>query len=116
MISHVNSETGTVQDVDNIGSCLFEQSILFHCDAVQAFGKLPIDVKKNHITSLSASSHKTYGPKGVGLCYINPSVQYEPVIPNATHENGVRQERSIFRVLQLLRLQLKNRTVIMKMN
>lgn len=91
VIGHVNSETGVLQDIDSLGRILKSRKILFHCDAVQSFAKLPIDVSRSFVTSLSASSHKTYGPKGVGLLYIDPSAQYEALLPDGTHEKGVRQ-------------------------
>lgn len=90
-ISHVNSEIGTIQDIRGIGDFCFENNILFHCDAVQSFGKLDINVQENHVTSLTVSSHKIYGPKGVGACYVDPTVPYEPVYPGGTHEFGFRQ-------------------------
>ncbi|MBM7646104.1 cysteine desulfurase [Scopulibacillus daqui] len=89
-IQHVNGETGAVQDIDTIGAILSERRVLFHCDAVQSFGKLKLDVKRAHITSLSISSHKIYGPKGVGACYISPSASVQPLFPDTVHEGGLR--------------------------
>ncbi len=91
VIGHVNSETGVEQDIAALGEILHSRQILFHCDAVQSFTKLPIRVNEAYITSLSASSHKVGGPKGVGMMYIHPSVQYEALLPDGTHENGRRQ-------------------------
>lgn len=89
-IHHGNSEIGTIQDLVSIGEVLKKHNILFHSDCVQTFGKIEIDVKKANLDSISISSHKIYGPKGVGACYINPSRTWKPVIPGTTHENGFR--------------------------
>jgi cysteine desulfurase len=89
-IQHGNSEIGAVQRIEEIGPFLKEQGILFHSDCVQTYGKLPINVEKAQIDSISISSHKIYGPKGIGAAYINPSVYWQPVIPGTTHESGFR--------------------------
>ncbi|MGM0874411.1 MAG: IscS subfamily cysteine desulfurase [Bacillota bacterium] len=89
-IQHGNSEIGAVQRIEEIGPFLKEHGILFHSDCVQTFGKLPINVEKAQIDSISISSHKIYGPKGIGAAYINPSVFWQPVIPGTTHEAGFR--------------------------
>jgi cysteine desulfurase len=89
-IQHGNSEIGSVQKIEEIGPFLKNHGILFHSDCVQTFGKLPIHVGKNQIDSISISSHKVYGPKGIGAAYINPSVFWQPVIPGTTHESGFR--------------------------
>lgn len=89
-IHHGNSEIGTIQDLVSIGEILHAHDILFHSDCVQTFGKIEIDVKKAKLDSLSVSSHKIYGPKGVGACYINPARVWQPVIPGTTHEGGFR--------------------------
>ncbi|WP_102345424.1 IscS subfamily cysteine desulfurase [Bacillus sp. Marseille-P3661] len=89
-IHHGNSEIGTVQDIEEIGKILNNHGVLFHSDCVQTFGKIAIDVKKAKLDSISVSSHKIYGPKGVGLCYINPTQSWKPTVPNTTHESGFR--------------------------
>lgn len=89
-IHHGNSEIGTIQNLVSIGEVLKKHNIIFHSDCVQTFGKIEIDVKKANLDSISISSHKIYGPKGVGACYINPSRTWKPVIPGTTHENGFR--------------------------
>lgn len=89
-IHHGNSEIGTIQDLVSIGELLKKDNIIFHSDCVQTFGKIEIDVKKANLDSISVSSHKIYGPKGVGACYVNPSRMWKPVIPGTTHENGFR--------------------------
>jgi cysteine desulfurase len=90
-ITHANSEVGTIQPIEEIGELLSQRKILFHSDCVQSFGKLPIDVKKAKLSSISLSSHKVYGPKGVGACYISPEVTWKGIVPHTTHEKGFRQ-------------------------
>lgn len=89
-IQHANSEIGTVQPIKKIGEILHKKKVIFHCDAVQSFGKLPIDVKEMNIDSLSLSGHKIYGPKGVGAVYINPKLKWHPQLPGTIHESGFR--------------------------
>lgn len=89
-IQHANSEIGTIQRLTEIGSLLKKHDILFHTDCVQTFGKIPIDVEKMNIDSLSISAHKLYGPKGVGACYMNPNVHWKPVWEGTSHEHGFR--------------------------
>ncbi|MRH42991.1 aminotransferase class V-fold PLP-dependent enzyme [Aquibacillus halophilus] len=74
-IQHANSEIGVVQPIEKIGKLLNQHGILFHSDCVQTFGKLPINVQQAQLDSLSISSHKIYGPKGVGAIYVNPSLK-----------------------------------------
>ncbi|KMJ60284.1 cysteine desulfurase [Bacillus sp. LL01] len=89
-IQHANSETGILQPLEAIGSLLKEKNILFNSDCVQTFGKIPIDVEKLQLTSLSISAHKIYGPKGVGALYINPKATWKSPYEEASHENGMR--------------------------
>lgn len=89
-IQFVNGETGMIQPVEEIGKLLKQHGVIFHADCVQAFGNVDIDVRKYHIDALSIASHKIYGPKGTGLAYINPRVDWTPVVKNTTHENGFR--------------------------
>ncbi|MCL1990614.1 MAG: IscS subfamily cysteine desulfurase [Defluviitaleaceae bacterium] len=89
-IQYVNSEIGTVQPLKEVGSLLKAHHILFHSDCVQAFGKIPIDIDALNLDSLSVSSHKIYGPKGVGLCYVTPQMNRISPLPGTTHEFGFR--------------------------
>lgn len=89
-IQHANSETGVIQPIEEIGTLLQQHDIIFHTDAVQTFGKIPIDLERAKIDSLSIASHKLYGPKGVGACYIRPNVRWKSTYEGATHEGGFR--------------------------
>ena len=85
-----NNEVGTIQPISEIAKICNEKKIIFHTDAVQAVGKIPIDVKKLGIDLLSISSHKLYGPKGVGALYIKNGISIDPVILGGGQENGLR--------------------------
>lgn len=74
-IQHANQETGTVQDIASIGSVCNEKSVIFHTDAALSFGRLPIDIKKEHIDLLSITAHLIHGPKGVGVLYIRDGIE-----------------------------------------
>lgn len=89
-IHYGNSETGFVQPINELGDIFAKHNIFFHVDCVQAFGHLPISVKQAKIDALSISSHKIYGPKGIGLCYMSPAVYWSSVVKNTTHEKGFR--------------------------
>ncbi|SDN11101.1 IscS subfamily cysteine desulfurase [Sediminibacillus halophilus] len=89
-IQHGNGELGTIQAIREIGGMLHSKGVLFHSDCVQTFCKQPLALADLPIDSISVSSHKVYGPKGVGAVYINPSVPYKAVLPNTTHEKGFR--------------------------
>jgi len=89
-IMHANNEIGTIQPINEIGKIAKEHNILFHCDAVQSVGKIPVDVKKSNIDLLSLSSHKIYGPKGVGALYIRKGVRLETLIHGGGQENSLR--------------------------
>jgi cysteine desulfurase len=92
-IMFANNETGVVQPIAEIGKVCRERSVLFHTDATQAFGKIPIDVDAMFIDLLSMSAHKIYGPKGVGALYVRrrkPRVRLAPQIHGGGHERGNR--------------------------
>jgi cysteine desulfurase len=86
-VMHANNEIGSIQPISEIGSICREAGVLFHTDAVQSFGKLPVDVKALNIDLLSVSAHKLYGPKGVGALYIRRGTQL------ARFQEGGEQER-----------------------
>ena len=85
---YANNEVGTIQPIEQIGKIAKENDIFFHTDAVQAYGQIPIDVKKENIHLLSASAHKFNGPKGVGFLYIDKHV------PVMSYIHGGKQERN----------------------
>ncbi|MBE3132518.1 MAG: IscS subfamily cysteine desulfurase [Acidobacteria bacterium] len=88
-----NNEVGVVQPIAEIGTIARARRILFHTDAVQAAGKLPIDVNALHVDLVSLSAHKMYGPKGIGALYVrrkDPRVLLVPVIDGGGHERGMR--------------------------
>ncbi|MFI5086968.1 MAG: IscS subfamily cysteine desulfurase [Terriglobales bacterium] len=88
-----NNEIGVLQPIAEIGKLCHERGVLFHTDATQAVGKVPIDVQKMNIDLMSISAHKMYGPKGVGALYVrrkNPRVQVSPIIDGGGHERGMR--------------------------
>lgn len=89
-IMYANNEIGTIQPIQEIGTIARDHNIIFHTDAVQAVGKLPLDVQKNNIDLLSLSSHKMYGPKGIGALYIRQGVKINPIIHGGGHEKGLR--------------------------
>jgi cysteine desulfurase len=85
-----NNEVGTIQPIQEIAKLCNERKIPFHTDAVQAVGKVPIDVKKSGIDLLSISSHKLNGPKGIGALYIKSGIDIIPVILGGGQEHGLR--------------------------
>lgn len=92
-IMAANNEVGTIQPVREIGRLAKEKGIIFHCDATQGVGKIPMDVEEMGIDLLSMSAHKIYGPKGIGALYVRskkPKVRLYPIIDGGGHERGMR--------------------------
>lgn len=91
-IMHVNNEIGVIQDIAAIGELLRNKGIIFHVDAAQSAGKLPIDLKQLSVDLMSFSAHKNYGPKGIGALYVRhrPRIRLKPQIFGGGHENGLR--------------------------
>ena len=96
-IIFANNEIGTIEPIKEIGAIAKKHNVIFHTDAVQAFGKLPIDVNEMNIDLLSASAHKVYGPKGIGLLYIRNKGKKEgwgkyiqPLMFGGGHEKDMR--------------------------
>jgi cysteine desulfurase len=92
-VMFANNEIGTIQDIPAIGKLAKEKGILFHTDATQAVGKIPVDVEAMGIDLLSCTAHLMYGPKGVGALYVRrkaPRVRLAPMIDGGGHERGMR--------------------------
>ena len=88
----VNNEIGVIQDIAAIGEMCRSRGFIFHCDATQAPGKMVLDTQKLKVDLMSLSSHKVYGPKGIGALYVRrkPRVRIEPQIHGGGHERGMR--------------------------
>src|SRR5262249_37313386 len=87
-IMSANNEIGTLQPIEEIGAITKKHGVLFHCDAVQSLGKIPLDVNRYHIDLLAIAGHKMYGPKGVGALYLRkiPRVRISPILHGASQE------------------------------
>src|SRR3954454_23854272 len=88
----VNNEIGVIQPIDEIGELCRSKGIIFHCDAAQATGKMPIDLGKTKVDLMTFTAHKTYGPKGIGALYVRrkPRVRIEAQMHGGGHERGLR--------------------------
>ncbi len=89
-IMHANNEVGTINDIEEICKITRDKGVLFHSDAVQTFGKLPIDVNKFGVDLLTISGHKLYGPKGTGVLYVRKNVKMQSQIHGGSHERELR--------------------------
>jgi cysteine desulfurase len=89
-VMHANNELGAIQPIAEIGRIAAEADVHFHCDAVQATGKIPVDVNELKVDFLTLSAHKIYGPKGVGALYVREKTPLEPLFFGGTHERDKR--------------------------
>ena len=92
-IIYANNEIGSINSIGEIGRLAHERGVLFHTDAAQAAGKVPVHVEQLHIDLLSFTAHKIYGPKGIGALYVReqePAVELAPLLDGGGHERGLR--------------------------
>ncbi len=89
-VMHANNEIGTVQPIREIGQIAWDRKVRFHCDAVQTFGHLPVNVEDLNVDMLSISGHKLHGPKGVGVLYVRKGTRFTPFMQGGGQERGRR--------------------------
>lgn len=89
-VMHANNETGALQPIERIGAACRERGVLFHSDAVQSAGKVPLDVKRLPVDLLSLSAHKLQGPKGVGALFVRKGTPLRPLLSGGAQEEGLR--------------------------
>ena len=87
---HANNEIGSIQPIAEVGAIAASHGVDMHTDAVQSVGKIPVDVAALNVDMLSISSHKIYGPKGVGCLYVRKGTKLKPLIFGGGHERGLR--------------------------
>ena len=107
-IMFANNEIGTIQPVKEIGAICRERKVLFHTDAVQAVGHIPIDVKEMNIDLLSASAHKFNGPKGIGFMYVKRGISIQPYMDGGSQESGLRAGTENVAAIVGMAIALKN--------
>ena len=89
-IMAANNETGSLQPIKELAEVARKRGVLIHCDAIQALGKIPVDVEDMGVDMLTVSAHKLHGPKGVGALYVRRDVELESLISGGGHEGGLR--------------------------
>lgn len=89
-IMHANNEVGTINPINEIGQIARERGVVFHTDAVQTFGKMPINLSQLPVDLMSMSGHKIYGPKGVGILYVRKGIKLKPITFGGAHERNRR--------------------------
>jgi cysteine desulfurase len=89
-IMHANNETGVLQPIEEIAALARERGIIFHTDAAQTVGKIPVTVRDLNVDMMTIVSHKFHGPKGVGALYIKKGIELSPILFGAGHERGLR--------------------------
>ncbi len=89
-VMHANNETGIIQPIEEIGKILRERDIVFHVDAAQSIGKIPVDVERMGVDLLTVAGHKFYGPKGAGALFKRKGLAISPLLRGASHERGLR--------------------------
>jgi len=89
-VMSANNEIGTIEPIDVVGKICHDRGVLFHCDACQSFGKIPLDVNKSYIDLLTINAHKICGPKGIGALYIKKGTNITPLLHGGGQESGLR--------------------------
>ena len=89
---HINNEIGVINDIEKIGKIVKKNGSIFHVDAAQSAGKIPIDIQNLEVDLMSFSAHKIYGPKGIGALYVRrkPRVRLQPLFHGGGQERGIR--------------------------
>lgn len=89
-VMHANNETGAIQPIARIAALCASRGVMFHTDAIQSFGKIPVAVKTPGLTALTIAGHKFYGPKGVGALWLDAGISITPTVHGGSHENSRR--------------------------